>query len=459
MSRIILHLDFNSYFATCEQQEHPEWRGKPVGVCEHLGGIIIAASVEAKKWGIGTGTPVWEAKKLFPNIILTKTHPDTYRYYTARFLKVLSDYTDRIEKYSIDEAFLDITKACNIQIVTRNSQRTTLADPYVEAEKIAKEIKRRLKIEVGDYLTCSVGIGENKLLAKIASDLKKPNGLVVVRPQDKPWLYRKLKLTDIPGIAKRQERNLNALGIYKLTDLRDYPLTKLVSRFGIMGYHLYRIGQLEGSWKEGFTEIDPQKSIGHVYTIAREFRASGVVEQVLYKLSEMVGLRLRAGNFLGRVVYAHVWDPEQGFIGKGKKLSYALNDGRDIFLEARAVLASVLGKTPHGVAWPAEVRQVGVTVSGLALAQHQLSLFAFDEKKRQLVAAMDKINQKYEAQAESIRQTSKLGDAHEGVTRGWVVARVPAFLARNIIRDSIGFGRMKEFDREAGKRLPKMTQE
>src|SRR6185436_7054863 len=152
-------------FASVEQQDNPAWRGQPVGVCEHLGGIIIAASIEAKQWGIKTGTPVWEARKLYPKIILTPTHPDRYRFYTARFLKVFGDYTNDVEKYSIDEAFIDATKACNI--VRPDGQGGYIkVDPWVEAARIAREIKTRMKREVGDWLTCSVGIGDNKLLAK-----------------------------------------------------------------------------------------------------------------------------------------------------------------------------------------------------------------------------------------------------------------------------------------------------
>src|SRR3954466_13143675 len=105
MQPIVFHLDMNSYFATVEQQDNPAWRGKPLGVCEHLGGIIIAASIEAKRWGIKTGTPVWEARKLYPKIILTKTSPDRYRFYIGKVLKIVGDYTAFVEQYSIDELF------------------------------------------------------------------------------------------------------------------------------------------------------------------------------------------------------------------------------------------------------------------------------------------------------------------------------------------------------------------
>lgn len=115
MQRVIIHLDMNSYFATVTQQDNIDWRGLPLGVCEHLGGIIIAASVQAKKWGIKTGTPVWEAKKLYPKIILTKTNPTAYRLYIARVIKVVSDYTNFVEQASIDELYADITKVCNVR--------------------------------------------------------------------------------------------------------------------------------------------------------------------------------------------------------------------------------------------------------------------------------------------------------------------------------------------------------
>ena len=321
MQPVIAHIDMNSYFATVEQQDNPAWRGKPVGVCEHLGGIIIAPSVEAKRWGIKTAMPVWEAKRLYPKIILTKTHPERYRYYTSKFLKVFGDYTDRIEKYSIDEAFLDLTLACNIR-APRNGKLVRI-DPWEEAQVIAKEIKRRITTEVGDWIRCSVGIGYSKLIAKIASDLQKPDGLVVVRPEDKAALYNRLKLTDVPGIGYRMKRNLGELGIKTLADLRDYPVTKLVTHFGIQGYHLHSMGQLEGSWKEGFGDdviAEPLKSIGHMYTIPMEFRKQKVLKPVLYKLCEMVGARLRVNGLMGDTVHVYVNDPERVSAGKGARI-------------------------------------------------------------------------------------------------------------------------------------------
>lgn len=445
MQRIIMHIDMNSYFASVAQQDNPAWRGRPLGVCEHLGGIIIAPSVEAKKWGVKTAMPVWEAKKLCPQIILTKTTPDRYRFFTAKFMKLLSNYTDQVEQYSIDEAFLDITRVCNIKVQSGKKEILGVwekVDPFAEAERIAKEIKRRIKTEVGDYLRCSVGIAWNKLVAKIGSDMQKPDGLVVLRQTDKEYLYDKLVLTDIPGIANRQEKNLKELGIRSLRDLRDYPVSMLKARFGINGYHLHRMGQLEGTWKETVENSDRQKSIGHVYTIAREYRDEKSGELVLYKLSEMVGLRLREAGLMATGIFVGVVFQTNEYFHKSKKFSVGIDDGRDIFLFARNLIYKMLGSLGtldllNGA------KQIGITAFGLQTNQIQLSLFTFDQKKRLLVKAIDEINAKHEAWVNSsqTRSTAALGSPHGGMPRGFVIGRVPGYLARGIIRDSIGFKR------------------
>ncbi len=422
MQTIIAHIDMNSYFASCEQQDNLAWRGKPVGVCEHLGGIIIAPSIEAKKYGIKTGMPVWEARRLYPKIILTSTNPNRYRFYTARFLKVFEDYTHRIEKYSIDEAFLDLSLACNIRGYVNG--KLTLLDPWQEAARITQEIKTRMQTEVGDWIKCSVGISDCKLVAKIASDLKKPDGLVVVKPEDKIKLYDKLGLTDIPGVARRMEKRLNSLGIKTLAELRDYPVSKLVSYFGVQGYHLHNMGQLQGSWKEGFDNTDDDmKSIGHMYTIPIEYRKKNMLQPVLYKLSEMVARRLRANKLMAGGIHVHIHDPERICINKGANIGSNIEDGREIFLEAiNLIKASGLNLVDAAKS----SYLIGVTAFDLKPRLEQKSLFSKYKSYSKLNQAIDKINDKYQ---------------------DFTITRVPAFLARDVIRDSVGFGRMKEFSK------------
>jgi DNA polymerase IV len=465
MQPIIMHLDMNSYFASVEQQDRPEWRGRPLGVCEHLGGIIIAASVEAKKWGIKTGTPVWEARKLYPKIILTPTRPDRYRFYNRRMVKLVSDYSSAVEVYSIDEVFVDLTKACNVKITRTKNQEPnkfqiskskksnlTQADPFEEAVNIAKEIKRRFKTEVGDWVRCSIGIAENKLLAKIASDMQKPNGLVIIIDKidksnkssydnflnyypsivdkvnaptvlSKSDLYNQLHLTDIPGIGRRQERNLNRLGIKTLKDLRDYPKSHFVSRFGnIMGHHLYNLGQLKASWKAPVHEEKEIKSMGHMYTLPPEFRKPEFFMPVLYKLCEMVGRRLRRKELMGNVIYFYCHDKNYEGFGKSVKLGYFVQDGREIFLQTADLYADMLRGSVRGTP---EFKLIGVTVAGLKPYVNQLSLFGDVERGRRLVNALDKINDKY-------------GE--------FTILRARMLAAGKAFSDSIGFGRVKELD-------------
>jgi len=442
MQPIIFHLDMNSYFASVHQQDHPETRGKPVGVCEHLGGIIIAASVDAKRWGIKTGTPVWEARKLYPKIILTPTQPERYRYFTRRFLKLMGDYTDKVEPYSIDEAFIDGTRACNVRKSSElrvGSSEWGYVDPFEEAVRVALEIKRRMKIEVGDYLTCSIGIAENKLLAKIGSDLKKPDGIVVIKNDEcrmmndelgdkdrrilvltRDNLYHCLKLIDIPGIGRRQEKNLQALGIRTLAELRDYPRSHLIARFGrIGGYHLYNMGQLKASWKAPVHRDREIKSIGHMYTLPKEYRQPEFFLPVLYKLCEMVGRRLRKKELMGDTIHFYAHDKDYEGFGESARLKYFIQDGREIFLEATRIAGVGDGFKPS----PTEVKLIGITIAGLRPFVNQLSIFGDAERQRRVTSALDKINNKY-------------GE--------FTVCRVPILAAKDVFQDSVGFGRIKE---------------
>ncbi len=472
MQNIVMHLDMDSYFASVEQQDHPEYRGKPLGVCEHLGGIIIAASVEAKKWGIKTGTPVWEAKKLYPKTILVHTSPERYRFYAKRLFKLVSDYTDKVEVYSIDEVFLDLTKACNIRLVRRHSEaegrrisiskkrsfpfghstllRPTLSevegvgctqgqddavmvDPFEEAVSIAGEIKRRMKKEVGDYLRCSIGIAENRLLAKIASDMKKPDGLVIINDKNdgndisdknileltKADLYRELKLIDVPGIGRRMEKRLNELGVKTLLDLKNYPKSRLVALFGLSGHHLYSLGQLKDSSQPFLHHEDNTKSMGHMYTLPAEHREGKYFVPVLYRLCEMVAKRLRQAGLMGNVIFVHVHDGQDECFGQSKKLKYYLSEGRGIFLECVNIMESN-SKIEGGLVG---TKLVGVTVAGLVPFENQLSLFGTEEKKKRIAGALDEVNEKY-------------GD--------FTLCRALVLEAVDVIKDSIGFGRTRE---------------
>lgn len=435
MQQIILHLDMNSFFASVAQADNSELRGKPVGVCEHLGGIIISPSREAKKLGIKTGTPVWEAKKLCPAIVLVHTQAERYRFYHRIMVRIVSEFTAFVEVYSIDEVFLDITKVCNIRGLSAKGLGLSKVDPFTEAVKVAKAIKLQMKKEMGEVLTCSVGIASNKTLAKIGSDLKKPDGIVVILNKElgsmnyevkqggvlvlnKEGLYKHLKLTDIPGIGHRQEKNLQVLGIQTLEDLRNYPKSHLVRRFGpVQGYHLYNLGQLSSTWKAKVKQDQELKSIGHMYTLPKEFRQPEFFIPVLYKLCEMVGRRLRRKCLEGNVLHFFSYDKNYKSFGHSLKLGDFISEGREIFLQAQAIFKKVQPKGEWGF------KLIGVTVANLRPYSQQLSLFGHREENKKLSEALDQINNKY-------------GE--------FTVIRAPILKAGKVFRDSVGFGRVKE---------------
>jgi DNA polymerase-4 len=394
MQQIILHLDMNSFFASVAQADNVELRGKPVGVCEHLGGIIISPSREAKKLGIKTGTPVWEAKKLCPNIILVHTQAERYRFYHRVMVRIVSEFTASVEVYSIDEVFLDLTRVCNIRSPNKLKSQSAnqLVNPSTEAVKITKAIKLQMKKEMGEVLTCSVGIASNKTLAKIGSDLKKPDGIVIIqnsfslqemeRARERSNegsgdvlyfttndLYKQLKLTDVPGIGDRQEKNLQALGIKTLEDLKNYPKSHLVRRFGpVQGHHLYNLGQLSSSWKAHVKQDQELKSIGHMYTLPKEFRRAEFFIPVLYKLCEMVGRRLRRKGLEGNVLHFFSYDKNYRSFGNSLKLGDYISEGREIFLQAKTIFRKVQPKGEWGF------KLIGVTVANLRPYSQQVNL-------------------------------------------------------------------------------------
>jgi DNA polymerase-4 len=407
----------NSYFATCEQQDNKELRGKPVGVCEHLGGIIIAASIEAKKIGIKTGTPVWEAKKIYPNIALLPTRAERYREITRGFLKIFRDYTDHVDVFSIDEAFLDVTHICCVRQYKLG--KWVKVDPFLEAKYLALEIKQRIRSEVGDWLSCSIGIGENKLVAKLGSDMQKPDGLVIIRPEDKNKVIESISLTDIPGIGNRMARRLALLGIHTLKDLSVYPESNLISRFGILGHHLARYGRLEGNVGEFARRGSGIKSMGHMYTLPQQWRIPGQLLPLLQRLSDMVARRMRNQNLTATSVIAYFSTTDDESYGGFKEKLPLFSSGRELFYYAEQVLKSKTTRSLNKIS----IKFIGVTAGGLSPQIDQLTLFPYLNKAKRIAQALDSIDEKY--------GSGTIGFAG-------------SFQALSAFRDSVGFGRVKE---------------
>ncbi|MFZ2804712.1 MAG: DNA polymerase IV, partial [Patescibacteria group bacterium] len=225
-NKLIVHLDMNSYFASVEQQANHTLRGKPLGVCAYLHkhGCVIAASIEAKRMGMKVGMSVEEAQLKVPGAVFVENDPAKYRAVTSRVFGILHELTDHVEHYSIDEAFLDLTG--------------WYRDP-AEAAWAMTKVRARIRDEVGDWLRCSIGIAPTRFLAKTASDLEKPNGLVVIDHENLDSILARLDLEDVCGIGPRIRKRLNRLGIETLLDVKRYPIGNLMQAFGKYGLFLW----------------------------------------------------------------------------------------------------------------------------------------------------------------------------------------------------------------------------
>ena len=216
--RKILHIDFDSFFASVEQQYQPELRGKPIGVTAQNGRTcIIASSREAKKLGIGTGSRTFDALKICPSVVFVPA--DFIKYYevSKKFLNICKDYSPLVEMFSLDELFLDVSATEHL---------------FGEVQNIIKQIKERVKNEIGEYITVSIGISYNKLLAKLASGIRKPNGVFEINPTNFNDVYYRANLTDLCGIGDRVKLRLNAIGIYNLKNLQETDVHNLICEFG-----------------------------------------------------------------------------------------------------------------------------------------------------------------------------------------------------------------------------------
>src|SRR3990167_3778863 len=356
INRVILHVDLDSFFATAAQQANPGLRKKPVGIVKAKGrSCIIAASKEAKKYGVKTGSSVFEAKKLCPSIILVSAEFEKYEDITYRFIEICQKYSPICEVFSLDECFIDITDTEKL---------------WGNVLSIALDIQERLASEIGDYLTCSVGISHNRLLAKLASTCDKPD------------------LTDVCGIGSGLYKRLMSIGIGDFKTLRAWPLKFLYKHFGpFWSEHLYNLARgIDNSAVIPAQEIPEAKSVGRTYTTHRNLYKKDEIERLIRNLAEEAAEKTRKMQLAGRYVGLAIRGDKQSFYGHKTLRSY-ISDGRTLFEICRRIFNNWTGKY---------VRFCGVTLSMLAPSKYRIiPLFPQDRQRENLTVAVDSINSQF----------------------------------------------------------------
>ena len=373
MDKTIMHIDMNAFFASVEQQVNPALRGKPIAVIgSNERTVVTTSSYEARAYGVKTGMTKYEAMRLCPHVILVAGDTSRYTDTCRRLVEIYRQYTPIVEVYSVDEAFLDVTGSIPL---------------FGSAEVIAKNIKEDIHKTLG-RLTCSIGIAPNKLLAKLGSDMKKPNGLVIIQQEDIGRLLKHLPVQELWGIGPRLERHLAIMGIKTCGELGRASVLSLKNRFGVIGERLKLMAQgINDSPVIPLEQEADAKSVGHSMTLDRDVSDIETLEQYILQLSEMVGRRLRRGGYAGRTVALTLRYPDFTTFTKRSTVGMYMNTSIDIYIAAKEILNTIRLQQP--------IRLIGISVCNLTKNTVQIPLFSTDRVKQAATHTMDTINDRY----------------------------------------------------------------
>ena len=371
MSKIIICIDMDAFFASIEQKVNPKLRGKPIAVIGSGGRTVVTTrSYEARAYGVKTGMNVYEAKKLCPNLIMVVGDNEKYTYTCKELSVIYSKYTPDIEIYSIDEAFLDVTTTHHL-----------FGGPEAVGSSIKKEVKDKLGIN------CTVGIAPNILMAKLASDIAKPDGLKWIKPEDTETLLKDLPVKELWGIGPATSEKLEQLGIRTCAELGKTPASLLRNKFGIMGETLKHMGQGRCDRPLMVKEEDP-KSLVHSMTLPKDISDKEIIKAELLKLSSMVGRRARKYGFIGKKITITIRYSDFKTFTKQTTLDVHSNSTHEIYHSVSDILDSI--------SLVDKVRLIGVSLSQLMREnEDQLTLFNNDAKAKSMLKAVDSLNDKY----------------------------------------------------------------
>lgn len=368
-ARLVMHVDMDAFFASIEQHDHEEYRGRPLIVGGLSGrGVVSTCSYEARKFGVHSAMPIVRAKRLCPQGIFIEGNYARYKEVSAEIFKIFARYAPVVEPLSIDEAFLDIT-----------GMELLMKSPRAYAEKLKHEIRETTG------LVASVGIAPNKFLAKLASDLEKPDGLVIITKENQQKILDPLPVGRIWGVGKKTASVLASLHIRTIGQLRQTDGKKLTAALGgHMAEHLLALSQ--GIDHREVAPREPAKSIGKEVTFAKDIHEAAEVEKILLALSEKVGYRLRRQGLKGRTIQLKLRLGTFQTYTRSRTLMEPTCFDAEIYHTAVELY--------HGLCVRQGIRLLGISVSGFD-ASGAISLFHDEVRKENLYAAIDKIKQRF----------------------------------------------------------------
>ncbi|MGM0546237.1 MAG: DNA polymerase IV [Bacteroidota bacterium] len=342
-TRKIIHIDMDAFYASVEQRDFPEYRGKPliVGGSPEGRGVVAAASYEVRKFGVHSAMPAAKAIRLCPHAVFVKPRFEVYRKVSEQIRKIFFEFTDLVEPLSLDEAYLDVTE-----------NHINLPSATLIAKKIRKRIKDKTR------LTASAGVAHNKFLAKVASDLDKPDGLSVILPEDAEHFLEKLPIGEFYGIGEATESKMKSLGIHTGKELKEWSEIDLVNKFGKTGRYYYRI--VRGIDNRPVKTHRIRKSIGKERTFSEDVVDLGWINNFLRELAEKISKSMKSKNAAGKTVTLKVRYSDFETITRSTSFSHYIDDSNDIAETA----ISLLEETEVG---KRKVRLLGITLSNLNL--------------------------------------------------------------------------------------------
>lgn len=356
IERRIAHIDMDAFFASIEQLDHPEWRGKPLAVGDGPRSVVSAASYEIRAFGVRSAMPVLQAKKLCPHGIFVPVRMWRYKELSRRVMGVLQRFSPLVEQASVDEAYLDATG---------------LERLFGPPEEFAATLRAEVKAETGG-LTCSVGMAPVRFLAKIASDYNKPDGQTIIRPDQVRAFLDALPVQKVPGVGGRTLETLHKLGVVNAGDVLGRPRTFWQKQLGERGLWLYSLA--EGRDDRPVTPFTPPKSSSAENTFDADTRDPAILRRWLLLQSDRVGADLRAQGVRGRTVTLKAKFADFTQVTRSRTLPEAICDTQTIFDTAVELLAELNPKQ--------DLRLIGVGVSQFGERPRQLSLLEPEPEAR-----------------------------------------------------------------------------